>query len=92
MPLTNQLVTDFIEGQIYYKQSDLVLWNVAREKKMDIYNLYPDCDMEIIFDEVEVLVYIERKLIYKKIYSNLTEEFFRAICGMAVNYLTEEET
>lgn len=92
MPLTNQLVTDFIEGQIYYKQSDLVLWNVAREKKMDIYNLYPDCDMEIIFDEVEVLVYIERKLIYKKIYSNLTEEFIRAICGMAVNYLTEEET
>ena len=48
--------------------------------------------MEIIFDEVEVLVYIERKLIYKKIYSNLTEEFIRAICGMAVNYLTEEET
>ena len=58
--LSEQLIRNFIEGQVFYKQNDLVLWNVSGEQKTDIYTLYPEYDIEVIFSEVEVLVYIEK--------------------------------
>lgn len=37
--LTNQIVRDIIEGEIFYRQNDLILWNVTKGQKTNIYNL-----------------------------------------------------
>lgn len=91
MPLTNQMVKDFIEGEIFFKQSDLILWNVTKEQKTNIYHLYPDYDIKIVFDDTEVMVYIEKKLFYKQNYNELFESCIRDIYDMLVNCLTEKE-
>ena len=91
MPLTDQLVADFIEGQVYYKQSDLILWNVSKDQKSNINRLYPDCDVEILFNEGEIVVYIEKNIIYKQAYVDLTEECIRTIYDMLVSCMAEEE-
>lgn len=90
-PLTNQNVKDFVEGEIFYKQSDLILWNVAKEQKINIYDLYPNYDMEIIFDDTEVLVYIEKNIFYKQQYDDFSDECIRRLYSMLVNCLSEEE-
>lgn len=90
-PLTDQLVRNFIEGQVFYKQSDLILWNASREQKKNVYTLYPEYDIEIIFKELEVLVYIEKKLSYRQIYNTLPEDHISVIYDLIVKCLTEEE-
>lgn len=92
MPLTNQLVADFIEGQVYYKQSDLILWNVSKDQKSNINSLYPDYDVEILFNEEEIFVYIEKNMIYKQAYNDLTEECIRTIYDVLVSYMAEGES
>ena len=37
----------FIESQIFYKQSDLVIWCVPYEDKMKYLKVYPECDVVI---------------------------------------------
>ncbi len=91
MPLTDRLVADFIEGQVYYKQSDLILWNVSKNQKSNINRLYPDCDVEILFNEGKIFVYIEKNIIYKQAYVDLTEECIRTIYDMLVSCMAEEE-
>lgn len=91
MPLTDQLVTNFIEGQVFYKQNDLILWNVSKDQKSNINRLYPDCDVEILFNEGEIFVYIEKNMIYKQAYNDLTEECIRSIYDVLVSYMAEEE-
>lgn len=90
-PLSEKLVRNFIEGQVFYKQSDLVLWNVSREQKKDLYTLYPEYDIEIIFNEVEVLVYIEKNMIYRQVYNTLPEDYISVVYDLIVRCLTEEE-
>lgn len=90
-PLTDQLVRDYIEGQVFYKQSDLVLWNALKEQKKNVYTLYPEYDIEIIFNEVEVLVYIEKNMIYRQIYNTLPEDYISVVYDLIVRCLTEEE-
>lgn len=92
MPMTNRLVTDFIEGQVFYKQSDLILWNVSKGQKENICSLYPDCDVEILINEGEIYVYIEGNLIYTQVYSDLAEECIRTIYDVLVSYMAEEES
>ncbi len=91
VPLTKQIIKNFIEGEVFYRQSDLVLWNTEKEQKANVYDLYPDYDMEIKFCDTEVLIYIESKLFYKKSYSELHEECIRDIYDLLVNCLTEKE-
>lgn len=38
---------NFIESQIFYKQSDLVIWCVPLEEREKSLKVYPDCDVEI---------------------------------------------
>lgn len=90
-PLTDQLVRDYIEGQVFYKQSDLVLWNTLKEQKKSVYTLYPEYDIEIIFNEVEVLVYIEKNMIYRQVYNTLPEDYISVVYDLIVRCLTEEE-
>lgn len=86
--LTNQIVRDIIEGEIFYRQSDLILWNVTKGQKTNIYNLYPDYDVKILFNDAEILVYIEISLFYKQNYDDLSEACIRDIYDMLVNSLT----
>ncbi len=37
----------FIESQVFYKQSDLVIWCVSLDDKEKFLKVYPDCDVEI---------------------------------------------
>lgn len=37
----------FIESQIFYKQSDLVIWCVPLENRNKFLKVYPECDVEI---------------------------------------------
>lgn len=39
----------FIESQIFYKQSDLLIWCVPLEDRAKFLKVYPDCDVEIYF-------------------------------------------
>lgn len=89
--LTNQNVKNFIEGQVFYKQNDLILWNVAKEQKTNIYDMYPNYDIEILFDDTEALVYIEKSLFYKSQYNNLSDRCIMDIYSTVVNCLREEE-
>lgn len=38
----------FIESQVFYKQSDLVIWCVPLDDKEKFLKVYPNCDVEII--------------------------------------------
>lgn len=38
----------FIDSQVFYKQSDLVIWCVLLEERKKLLRVYPDCDVEII--------------------------------------------
>lgn len=38
---------NFIESQVFYKQSDLVIWCVPLEEREKYLKVYPDCDVEI---------------------------------------------
>lgn len=92
MPLTEQLIADFVEGQVYYKQSDLILWNVSKNRKSKINGLYPDCDAEIFFSEGEIVVCVEKNMVYKQTYSDLTEGCIKTIYDVLVSYMAEEES
>lgn len=39
----------FVESQVFYKQSDLVIWCVPLENRDKFLKIYPECDVEIIF-------------------------------------------
>jgi len=90
-PLSEQSVRNFIEGQVFYKQSDLILWNVSRKQKTNVYTLYPEYDIEIIFSEIEVLIYIEKRLTYRQIYNTMPEEYISDIYALIVKCLTEDD-
>ena len=38
---------NFIESQVFYKQSDLVIWCVPLEDREKYLKVYPDCDAEL---------------------------------------------
>ncbi len=86
-----KIVRDFIEGQIYYKQNDLILWNVSPARKTEVINLYPDYDAEIRIEGGELLVYIEKNMIYSQEYNSLMDNCISAVYDVLVNRMVEEE-
>jgi len=45
---------NFIESQVFYKQSDLVIWCIPLEDRDKFLNVYSDCDVEIsLYNEGE---------------------------------------
>ena len=63
---------------------------IKRAEK-NVYTLYPEYDIEIIFNEVEVLVYIEKNMIYRQVYNTLPEDYISVVYDLIVRCLTEEE-
>lgn len=48
---------NFIESQVFYKQSDLVIWCVPLEERGKFLKVYPDCDVEIsLYSEEESIL------------------------------------
>ena len=45
---------NFIESQVFYKQSDLIIWCIPFEDREKFLKVYPDCDVEIsLYNEDE---------------------------------------
>lgn len=45
---------NFIESQVFYKQSDLIIWCIPLEDREKFLKVYPDCDVEIsLYNEGE---------------------------------------
>lgn len=43
----NEAWKNFVESQVFYKQSDLVIWCIPLEDREKFLKVYPDCDVEI---------------------------------------------
>ncbi|MCM1083969.1 MAG: S8 family serine peptidase [Clostridium sp.] len=65
---------NFIESQVFYKQSDLVIWCVPMEDRDKILKVYPNCD-------VEISLYNGRENIFIK-FSFEKEEIEKTISGL----------
>lgn len=90
LPLTEILVRDFIAGQVYYKQNDLILWSVSEAQRAVIDKLYPEYDVEICVREKEILLYIEKNMFYKQECNTLTQDCIRELYDVLINYMEEE--
>lgn len=85
------ILKDFIEGQVYYTKSDLILWNVSKEQEKKVSEIYPDYDIEVIFNKDKILVYIEKKLISEHLYEGVNIKDMNYIYNIIVKYLTEDK-
>lgn len=85
----------FIESQVFYKRSDLVIWCVPLKGKEKYLRIYPDCDAVISFsDEDEnILVefFFEGERTEKKISGFIDAKDIEEICHIIETKLTEDE-
>lgn len=85
----------FIESQVFYKQSDLVIWCVPLDDKEKFLKIYPDCDVEIILcnEEENILAKFsfENEKIEKKISRLFDREEIEEIYHIIETKLTEDE-
>ena len=85
----------FIESQVFYKQSDLVIWCVPLDDKEKFLKVYPDCDVEIILcnegENILAKFSFENEKIKKRISRLLDREEIEEIYDIIETKLTEEE-
>jgi len=85
----------FIESQVFYKQSDLVIWCVPLDDKEKFLKVYPDCDVEIILcnegENILAKFSFENEKIEKKISRLLDREEIEEIYHIIETKLTEDE-
>lgn len=85
----------FIESQVFYKQSDLVIWCVPLDDKEKFLKVYPDCDVEIILcnEEENILAKFsfENEKTEKRISRLLDREEIEEIYHIIETKLTEDE-
>lgn len=85
----------FIESQVFYKQSDLVIWCVPLDDKEKFLKVYPDCDVEIIFcnegENILAKFSFENEKIEKRISRLLDREEIEEIYHIIETKLTEDE-
>lgn len=85
----------FIESQVFYKQSDLVIWCVPLDDKEKFLKVYPDCDVEIIIcnegENILAKFSFENKKIEKRISRLLDREEIEEIYHIIETKLTEDE-
>ena len=85
----------FIESQVFYKQSDLVIWCVPLDDKEKFLKVYPDCDVEIILcnEEENILAKFsfENEKIEKRISRLLDREEIEEMYHIIETKLTEDE-
>ena len=85
----------FIESQVFYKQSDLVIWCVPLDDKDKFLKVYPDCDVEIILcnegENILAKFSFENEKIKKRISRLLDREEIEEIYHIIETKLTEDE-
>ena len=85
----------FIESQVFYKQSDLVIWCVPLDDKEKFLKVYPDCDVEIIIcnegENILAKFSFENEKIKKRISRLLDREEIEEIYHIIETKLTEDE-
>ena len=85
----------FIESQVFYKQSDLVIWCVPLDDKEKFLKVFPDCDVEIILcnEEENILAKFsfENEKIEKRISRLLDREEIEEMYHIIETKLTEDE-
>lgn len=85
----------FIESQVFYKQSDLVIWCVPLDDKEKFLKVYPDCDVEIILcnegENILAKFSFENEKIEKRISRLLDREEIEEIYHIIETKLTEDE-
>lgn len=86
---------NFIESQVFYKQSDLIIWCVPLEEREKSLKVYPDCDVEIsLCNEGEnILAHFsfEEEKIEKGISGLIDREDVEEIYHIIEMKLTEDE-
>lgn len=86
---------NFINSQVFYKQSDLVICCVSPESKEKILKIYPDCDVEIsVRNEGQhtlVRFYFQDEEIKKNISGLIDKEDIEDIYHIIENKLVEGE-
>ena len=86
---------NFIESQVFYKQSDLVIWCVPLEEREKFLNIYPDCDVEIsLCDEEENILAkfsFEEEKIEKRISKLIDRKDVEEIYHIIEAKLTEDK-
>lgn len=85
----------FIESQVFYKQSDLVIWCVPMEDREKFLRVYPDCDVEISFcnkhENTMVEISFEIEKIEKTISGLIERKDIEEIYHMIEAKLTNDE-
>lgn len=85
----------FIESQVFYKQSDLVIWCVPLDDKEKFLKVYPDCDVEIILcnegENILAKFSFENEKIEKRISRLLDREEIEEMYHIIETKLTEDE-
>lgn len=85
----------FIESQVFYKQSDLVIWCMPIDDKDELLKLYPDYDVEVNFynngENMLVQLFIEGERTDKKISGMIDEKDVEEIYYIIEKKLTEDE-
>ncbi|MDE7324062.1 MAG: S8 family serine peptidase [Lachnospiraceae bacterium] len=86
---------NFIESQVFYKQSDLVIWCVPLEDREKLLKVYPDCDVEISFCRKGEIILakfsFEEEKIEKKISGQIDRKDIAEIYHIIETKLTEDE-
>lgn len=85
---------NFIESQVFYKQSDLVLWCVPLEERTESLKVYPDCDVELsLYNEGESILAkfsFDEEKVEKKISGLIDKKDVEEIYHIIETKLTED--
>lgn len=86
---------NFIEGETFYKQSDLVIWCIPVEDQDKYMKVYPDCDVQIVLynegDNNIVEFSFEGERVKKKISGLIDSKDVEEIYHIIETKLTEDE-
>ncbi len=86
---------NFIESQVFYKQSDLVIWCMPLEDKEKFLTVYPDCDVEISLCKGEENILakfsFEEESVEKKLAGWIDRKDVEEIYHVIETKLTEDE-
>ncbi|TGY95326.1 hypothetical protein E5329_15605 [Petralouisia muris] len=86
---------NFIESQVFYKQSDLVIWWVPLEDREKFLKVYPDCDVEISLcregESILAKFSFEEEKAEKKISGLIDSKDVEEIYHIIETKLTEDE-
>lgn len=86
---------NFIESQVFYKQSDLVIWYVPLEDREKFLRVYPDCDVEISLcregGSISAKFSFEEETVEKKISELIDKKDVEEIYHIIETKLTEDE-